>query len=187
MRVIFRPMKAVVSLVSASILAAALTGCFDSKTDENKGDDLYSDVSSYKGGKVSSRVADKSIGDMKKNIEFPLKISKDLEVRNISADAGLYGDGTGYVYWKAKLANTSDKEVASTTNICDSKNAAMKVIAGSQYYLVDCESINIRYAPNAVSRGELQFAVTQPWTSINGSMARLCIKDVGCVERYISK
>lgn len=180
-------MKASTSFISAALLAATLTGCFSNKANEKEADSLYNSISNYKGGEVSSRIAEKSIGDMEKNIEFPLSISKELEVRNISATAGLYGDGTGYVYWRASLANTSDKELASNINICDSKNSTMKVVSGSQYYLVDCETIKIRYAPNAVSRGELQFATTQPWTSINGSMARLCIKDVGCVERYISK
>ena len=185
MKLTTTPMRSLALIPLLAGLGLTLTGCFGNKSSEDKPKDLYSSISDYKGGKVAARIADKNIGDMTKEMTFPLKASNEINITNVSAESFLYGDGTGTVNWKASLENTSEKEVEATINICDSSNATMKIDAPGHYYLVDCEPIQIRYAPKAVSRGEIQFATSRPWTSAKGSMARLCIKDVGCVERFI--
>jgi len=180
-------MKSFSRLLPTLLAALALTGCFSSTKTGKEANNPFTETSSYKGGKVSARVANKSIGDTKNNIEFPLAISEELEITSISAGSYLYGKGVGTISWEAKINNKSNKEVEANINICESSNTTTKAIARKEYYLTDCETLKIRYAPGGVSTNPLKFATTKPWTSINGSMARLCIKNVGCVERYISK
>ena len=131
------------------------------------------------------RVANKKIGDITKEIKFPLVISEGIEITRISADSFLYGEGTGTVSWKASISNKSQKEVQSEINVCSSGATTMKIVEINQYYLVECEPIKIKYNPSAVSTNPIQFATTTPWTSVGGNMARLCIRDVGCVEKYL--
>lgn len=179
-------MQRILLATLASLGLLAIAGC-NEKDSKDQEDKLFNKTSSYKGGKVIERVADKTIGDMTKDIEFPLAISDNFEIIEVMPNVALYGDGSGsgYVNWTAKFKNKTDKEVASVINVCDSANATMKVVPSNQYYLVDCEQVRLRFGPNGQSTSSVQFASTQPWTSAKGSTARLCIKDVGCIDRLL--
>lgn len=140
----------------------------------------------YKGGSISQHVANKRIGDTRKDLTFPLKITDELELIRIDAYAyGFYNQGTGTLKWRAWLRNTSNTEVAAKINLCETQNTSLKVIPEDDYYLVECNPVEVKYGPRGETKNGVFFAESQPWGKAEGSTARLCIKNVGCYEQKI--
>ena len=142
----------------------------------------------YKGGSVLERVANKTIGDMKKDLELPIAITDQIEVTEIKAKTNYKNQNQKTVEWQAKLRNKSNQEVETSINLCESDNATFKSKYGENddYYLVECKNINLRFNPNSY-HNQITFAESYPWNNAQGQMGRLCIKDVGCTSRFIPK
>ena len=170
--------------VCTSIATAfSLLGC-DSKPESS-----MKENNSYKGGKVLERVANETIGDIKKDFELPLKLTDQIEITEIKTQTSYKNQNQKTVEWQAKFNNKSDQEVEIDLNVCKSDNAAFKSEYGGKdhYYLVDCKTIDLRYNPGAQTTNYITFAESHPWNDAQGQMGRLCIKDVGCTSRFIPK
>jgi hypothetical protein len=161
----------------------SLLGCESDPKSEMK------ESSTYKGGTVLERVANKTIGDMKKELELPLEITDQIEITEIKAKTSYKNQNQKTIQWQAKFNNKSDLEVVANINVCESDNATFKSEYGANnhYYLVDCKNINLRYNPTAQTTNHITFAESYPWNNAQEKMGRLCIKDVGCTSRFIPK
>jgi hypothetical protein len=93
-------------------------------------------------------IASRRIGDMGKDLNFPIAIG-DLQINNIIYESRTRGGDT-MVELKAEIANNTDQEIRGSLSICNTGDAVVKVNNEiEQYYIVDCENISVKLPPDS--------------------------------------